>query len=339
MTLDQAAIADRLVYMIRSRIGASSVGFAQAPTRLLGGYSAATYAFELTDGPAELRGPLVLRLLRPGDDARREIILHRAAARLGFPAPEIRMTADDSDAFDQPFLITDRADGTDALRAWGVRRAFRQAPLVLAELMARLHALPTDAVVDELESAGWSAARLGVDGVLREVDAAARHAEDAALEQQVDELRAEQPNRPGRSIVHGDLHALNLLVADGATKAVIDWELARVTHPEFDVARTKVILDCVPGMSSALLRPFVQWFGRRAGAQFVRSYSSLSPLDARLLRWWEAVHCLRLVAILRERRVTGVSSASEGVVAVWDPLEGRLAARLAELMGTQRTRS
>jgi aminoglycoside phosphotransferase (APT) family kinase protein len=188
-------------------------------------------------------------------------------------------------------------------------------------------------VARELEAAGWPATRLGVEGALGEIEAAIRHVGDSALERHLEELRARKPDRPGRSIVHGDLHLLNLVVADGRVKAVIDWEMARVTHPEFDVARTKVILDSVPGMSSALLRPLVQAFGRRSGAAFVQAYASRTPLDADRLRWWEAAHCLRLVAMVRERRVTGRSSAGERVVALWVPLEERLRRRLLALMG------
>src|SRR5689334_17595788 len=129
MSLGQVSIADRLIQLIRSRTGANFVRFATVPTRLGGGYSAEAYAFELADGPTELRGPLVLRLMKRKDDALRETILHRAASRGGFPAPKIRMADGDSAAFDRPFLITDRVEGTDALTAWGVRRAFREAPI------------------------------------------------------------------------------------------------------------------------------------------------------------------------------------------------------------------
>ena len=92
-----------------------------------------------------------------------------------------------------------------------------------------------------------------------------------------------------------------------------------------------MILDSVPGMSSALLRPLVQSLGRRAGQAFVRCYRAHRALDEARLHWWEAAHCLRLVAIVAERRATGISSASEGVVDVWDPLERRLAHRFDEL--------
>ena len=331
MSDDQSSIAGRLMELIRSRIAAKSFAYAREPIQLAGGFSAETYVFELLDPPVEWSGPLVLRLMRGADDARRETVLHRAVASLGFPAPRVRLAGDSSNVFDRPFLIADYVDGRDALKAWGVRRAFRQLPVVLAELMAKLHSLNTDGVTRELEDAGWPAARLGVDGVLVEIEAAIRHAEDAALEGHLERLRAEKPDSPGGSIVHGDLHALNLLVADGQVKAVVDWELARVTHPEFDVARTKVILDSVPGMSSNILRPLVQSFGRRSGSTFVQNYENRSPLNADRLRWWEAVHCLRLVALVREHRATGRSSVSKGVVAVWDPLEQRLANRLVEL--------
>src|SRR5689334_13768721 len=105
MTGTEGSIADRLGRLIGSRVGSNSVAFAREPVRLGGGFSAETYAFELRDPPPELRRPLVLRIMRQRDDARREIILHRAVARLGFPAPEVHFADDASAEFDRPFLV------------------------------------------------------------------------------------------------------------------------------------------------------------------------------------------------------------------------------------------
>ena len=327
-------IAQRLLDVLQSLPGRRPLAYLSPPTRLSGGFSADTYAFELLDPPLNLAGPLILRVMRNDADARRETIIHRAVADMSFPAPRVRLSGDASSIFGRPFLVADFARGTDALKEWGVRLAFRNLPDVLAEIMVQLHSLDADPVARELESAGWPRERLGAPGVLTEIETAIGHTGDPGLPGWLKRLRSQRPGDTAACLIHGDLHALNILMEGQRVTAVLDWELARVTDAESDVARTKVILDTVPGMSSALLRPLVQAVGRRAGAAFLENYRQRRGLDEERIRWWEAAHCLRLVAMVAERRTTGRSSSSEGVVGIWDPLVRRLARRFEELMGT-----
>ena len=63
---------------------------------------------------------------------------------------------------------------------------------------------------------------------------------------------------------HGDLHALNVLV-DGDQLTVIDWELAALGDPAFDIARTKLLLHAVPMDIPSAARPVIQHLGRTRG--------------------------------------------------------------------------
>src|SRR5262249_44542216 len=49
-----------------------------------------------------------------------------------------------------------------------------------------------------------------------------------------------------RVICHGDFHPQNILMAHGTVTGVIDWPIATVAEPAFDVASTRVILESVP---------------------------------------------------------------------------------------------
>lgn len=185
------SIAQHLIELLNARTGSRSLAYASPPRRLAGGFSADTYAFEILDPPPMLSGPLVLRLMRNDDDARRETIVHRAVADSGFPAPRIHLAGSAGDAFGRPFLIANFAHGSDAVREWGVRRAFRELPSVLAGIMAQLHCLDAESIAEELEAVGWSQDRLGPRGVLTDIEAALDDTMDSELSRQLDRLRSE----------------------------------------------------------------------------------------------------------------------------------------------------
>jgi hypothetical protein len=95
-----------------------------------------------------------------------------------------------------------------------------------------------------------------VAGGLRVASRRPRLMPDAkTMQGRLEPLHSQRPTDSPASVTHGDLHAFNILVEGERVTAGLDWELARVTDAEFDFARTKLILDSVPGMSSALLRP------------------------------------------------------------------------------------
>jgi aminoglycoside phosphotransferase (APT) family kinase protein len=169
-----------------------------------------------------------------------------------------------------------------------------------------------------LEADGASGAELGTGALLAEVDPPVSEWLDA---------RAPEASEP--VVCHGDLHALNVLEDDGRY-AVVDWELATIADPAFDVARTALMLRAVPVEMPDRVRPVVQRLGRRSAGQFVRAYAARCSLDEPSLVWHEVLHAARIACRLARR---DPGNGPDPVLDVWAPTAPFLEARVRELTG------
>jgi aminoglycoside phosphotransferase len=303
---------------LRELLGA--VEFETAPTRLSGGPSAWLYEFRLRSGPpALLNHGLVWRVLREQSGSIQECVIQREAARLGFPTPAVLANGLIDGV--RPYLIMEKVDGKSLFDALGPIGATRHAPARLAGLMARLHQIDAAEVVEVVRREEIRDELDVVSRALRDVDESFE-AIDAPWV--ADLRRWLEANRPpaGRTVVcHGDLHALNVMVC-GDDDVVLDWELAGVGEPAFDVARTELILAAVPMEVPRVVRPVIQRFGRRAAEGFVAAYTRQSHLEVASLEWYGGLHCARLLG----RIIT--QPPGDPVVDGWRPTVGILCSSL-----------
>ena len=320
-------LANALLARLRDFSGDGRVSYADEPTRLSGGYSADLYRLRLESAPGELSGDLVLRLMRGAEDAAREINAQREVAKLGFPAPAVRFSADSSAGLGRPFMLMDRVEGRTLLDASPIE--LRRLPSVLGATMRRLHALKPGPIRVALSAAGGANDALGAERVLAEVREAIAAAGSPRLADGVGWLMESRPPHASEVVCHGDLHPGNLLARQSQLVALLDWELATLAEPEFDVARTFVLLRSAPGGDSRFGRWLRQRLGRLGARGFLSAYASADP---RRLRWYEALHCMRIVALDVEARV-GSERQSARVVALWAPLTDALAERFRRLSG------
>jgi aminoglycoside phosphotransferase (APT) family kinase protein len=268
-----------------------------APTPLTGGYSADLYAVDIDCRPFEL----VLRLVDDEASAVREARVQAHVAALGYPAPAVVWSGGAASAVGRPFIVMARASGRtplDAAGVLGVPRLFREIPAVLAQLMAQLHRLPTGELCD--------------DGVAASLD----QVEPGPVR---DWLERERIETRRAVIVHGDLHGANVLVDGPDVTAVLDWELATLAPPEFDVARTACILAMLPGIPRLAQRGLAP-LGRRSARRFVAAYGARADLDPIALRWFDVLHAARLLA---------VGQGTGSVADVWRPLAPALETQIA----------
>jgi aminoglycoside phosphotransferase (APT) family kinase protein len=128
------------------------------------------------------------------------------------------------------------------------------------EAQARIHALPVPPGLGQF-SPRWIE-RLG----------------SADLSRRVGEITSDR-----FALLHLDYHPLNVMVNDGALAAVLDWANAAVGDPQFDLARTRAIIELAPlptGSDPASLQDFLgAW---RSGYEATAGPFEIDPVAS----WW-----------------------------------------------------
>jgi aminoglycoside phosphotransferase (APT) family kinase protein len=205
-------------------------------TRLSGGASRETWAFEACDASGARHG-LVLRR-DPGahvgqSDRSTEYTVLRAAAAGGVPVPHVRTLLEPADGLGSGFVM-DRVDGETIPRKILRDDAYATARPLLAgqcgTIAARIHALPVESLP-----------------ALPVLDAAAQCAQYRALLDDLGEphpafelglrwLEERCPAAPALArLVHGDFRNGNLIIGPDGVRAVLDWELAHLGDPHEDL--------------------------------------------------------------------------------------------------------
>lgn len=309
----------------------SKVAFAGQPYELTGGRSARLYGFRLTPSVPPFDGDLVVRFTAQSSDPLCEATIQRLVAEQGFPTPRV-MLAERDIGNGRGCIVMAKTDGTPPFEGGGpqVIRAFRDLPALLGRLMADLHSLDAAEVETELAARAVDTTWMGSDAVLDDVDRLVTSG-DVQLDDVVGWLRTRRPDAGPVAVCHGDLHALNLLV-DGSEVTVIDWEMAMIASPAFDVARTSLILATVPVDMPRVIRPLVQRLGRRSAATFEREYGNRRSIDEHDLRWHKVLHATRLEAMLAARGTSSISVDSR-VLDGWEPTRPSLRHQIGTLTG------
>ena len=163
--------------------------------------------------------------------------------------------------------------------------------------MVALHGVPTENI-SLLDGGGMEPDRMDSLAVLADVDEYAQQLNSSDLRRRAAALRKHQPSFARPVVCHGDLHPFNLLFEGREVTVVLDWELARLADPAYDVGRTLVLLRLAPYPMSRITRSVIQPFATALARGFERRYRERNPLDEASVRWHEALHCLRTLAIV-----------------------------------------
>ncbi len=335
----EATTATKLLDVLTTRFG-NEVTYAEAPVPLAGGFSNEIFRFRLNHPPTGFDGPLVLRLASDDRDAEREAIVQAGVARAGYPAPPVLLRGP-RNGLGKPFIVTPLVAGVEFDKLLGLRTAIpvlRRLPQQLASTMADLHEVPTTTIADELAHAGWTAERLGSVGVLGEVATLAAGLDEPGVDQGIRWLQAHVPEFAAAVVCHGDLHPLNVLFDKDRIAAVLDWELARLADPAYDVARTITLLAMAPYPMKKPVRRMVQPITRRLADSFVKHYRARRPLDDATLQWHEALHALRTLTIALVGRRQPEGNRLRRTADLWLPVAPSLCARFTALTGVPITK-
>lgn len=325
---DETDGAGLLDVVLPSETVETRVEFESGPIRLEGGRSADLFRLRLFAGPTELTGrDLVLRLLPDRTASMDECVIQTGVARLGYPAPAVVRSGFVDGT--RMYMIMNHVEGTSLFEAQSPLRAFRRVPPRLAELMLAVHHLDPASVRKSLAELGASATLDARARALADVDSSLAAIEHPARAELRCWFEQHQPE-PGPEVVcHGDLHALNVVV-NGDT-AVLDWELAAIGDPAFDIARTKLLLHAVPMDLPRAARPLIQRLGRRAASRFEDAYTSTSPVLPEAIRWYEGLHAARMVGLVLAKGVR--SGPADAVLNAWRPTLPLLVMSVERLTG------
>ena len=247
---------------------------------------------------------------------RRERCAQEVVSAQGVPAPRVLVCEDAAGVLDWPFMVMERLRGQIQLGAEFPRVVIEVPRLFTlskrhAPALAMVHALDAQPLLDCFAQAGITERESGPGYWL---DLSERFIDEWSLDglrAGLAWLRANAPLPPARaSICHGDLFGGNILEEDGRITGILDWNLATVASPEFDVGGQIAVAE----MSPVPAPPPIPWIALAVGRGLARGlrrhyprFESLSPV---WLTYYAAMRAFtELTFKLRTRariRATGV---------------------------------
>ena len=295
---------DASLLRILSAFVGSPQTFAQPPIPITGGFWAEIYGFELSDPPADLCGPLVLRVIPNPDVGARETIVQRGVADQGYPAPRVVLDGLD-DALGGAFMVMERVDGVQLLTGLGIGGALLRLPKTIrrvARLLAtatlQLHSLDAQPIADALRSAGIDVGVLGVEARFTEIRDALR-SPATGFESLLAWLQDRRPAMTPAVVCHGDIHPFNMLVNDDESFSVLDWTNGNLCRREYDVGFTAALLHCAPISVPRLAEPALRAVTGALARRFVDTYRRSASVNLEVVDWFEVLQygrCLAAVA-------------------------------------------
>lgn len=272
------------------------------------GWSRRTISFtgRWTDDGSEASQRFVVRISTDYDDVddatdtrndiETEFRTMKAGHEAGVPAPEPYLYESDPSVLGGPFFVVEHLAG-DALITWDPRDRRRlydawddpenTLPGQFVDAVAAIHTVSPDDIP--------FLTRTDPEAVVdRELDTYERIYEETKLKREpaVQEalrwFRANRPEVPETTLVHGDFRIGNVLVTDDELTGVLDWELAQVGDPLYDLgyASTRYfagkLIDPIerPELASALVDR--EWFYDEYENRTGRT------VDRDRVRYWQA---------------------------------------------------
>jgi aminoglycoside phosphotransferase (APT) family kinase protein len=286
---------ERLLAYLRERLQQPAAAYLRPPIRIAGGFDTRIYALQLVHMPPAFSGRLIVRIFRDpngGQRAAAEGALQNALADAGYLVPRVIDVCTDATVLGGAFILMHCIKGQTLLAAMTRPAMLWRAPRLLASAHARLHALNPLPILRAVERAGVLSALASTDGMFVRLQARTQERGLEGLLPGFVWLEAHRPPAVGRtSILHGDFHPGNVLVANGSVTGVIDWPNAGLGEPAADVATTRVVLTMGPLHTPALVRRPIDAIRRWLAWRYSRAYHRLHPLSDTSLRYYEALRC------------------------------------------------
>lgn len=278
------------------------------------GHSNLTYLVSDGDRTVVVRRPPPPPLPAGAHDVVREARLLAALADTPVPVPRVIAVAEPGEVVDVPLVVTEFVDAAVITEQTPPPldnpRARRRIAESVVDVLADLHAV---------DWAGIGLRDFGKPGGfnsrhLRRVCALVEEADGhlpAAFQGLAHWLGAHTPPESAAAIVHNDFRLGNLMIAaPGRVAAVLDWELATIGDPLFDLGYF-VSSYPAPGEEltpTAAMAVAVLEDGYPARDELLARYSQRTGVAPRNIEWYSALAQFKLAALYeygRQRAETG----------------------------------
>jgi len=298
---------ERFLTYLRERLQRTEVAYLRPPVRLAGGFDTRIYVLQLAQVPPAFAGKLIVRIFQEtnGDQrATAERALQNALADAGYPVPRVVDVCMDATVLGGAFTLMHCVAGQTLLAAMRQPAMLWRAPGLLASAHARLHALDPLPILRAVERAGVRVTLATTDDRLVRLQASMQERGLEGLRPGFAWLEAHRPSPVRRaSILHGDFHPGNVLVAHGSVTGIIDWPNAGLGEPAADVATTRVLLTMGPLEAPALVRRPLEAIRRWLAWRYSSAYGRLHPLSEARIQYYEALRCYAAMLHVAQRRL------------------------------------
>lgn len=308
---------DTVLNWLREQFRVPNLNLNGPPRRLAGGFWAESWSLTFAPCPATtLPSRLVLRLAPDSHRAAWENTIQTGVGKQGYPTPQIYSSDTAHDGL-RAWCVMDFADGHPLLSGLNGMRAFATLPRLantlsdtLAHTAADLHRL--DPAPIESELAKLSDPPVGADGLIDHYLTRILELPDRSFRLALEALAANRPVSRTRVICHGDLHPFNVLVS-GTGYIVLDWTSARIADPEFDLAFTYLLLANPPLAAPRVMRPVINWAGRRIANRFLTAYQEHSThrINRDVLDWYRSLQAFRILFDLAYWRANDITAVRQ----------------------------
>jgi aminoglycoside phosphotransferase (APT) family kinase protein len=319
-----AAKAAAALALLRGAGAAGERATVTALAQLEGGWSRHTYALEVAD--PEWPDPVsYIARVRPGDsvldtDLGQEFRIYEALDDEPVPSPRVHGYEPSEDTpFGGPFFLMEHLPG-DAINVWRRRdrdrlstdwEGERGIAEDFADHLAAIHAVAPEKLAGAAVARDFRATVARWRGIYEEV----RLVADPVVEEAYAWVLDNEPPAVTPRLVHGDYRIGNCLIDGGRISGVLDWELASVGDPRFDLGY--MALDYHAGRfvspGSPLLGTVADrtWFERRYEA------ATGEPVDRSVVNVYATIGALMLFSIMGTGLALYAAGESTDIRAAW----------------------